>query len=476
MALVKGKCPRCGAEVRLEGRNKVGFCLICGGKINIADAIERLEEQQTEIAPAPFASDLIPEKLQNGQTLLSQNNYDAAEMVYEEILTADAKNWAAVWGLILARTRNLRPVVLKDPDGFAHVLANDLFTRGGLAVETAWREAYWTAFAEACRLTVEAVDPRIFLELEIYRWYSHSNTFMYPISKDFDIQPILDKVLWNDWKLLAISLPEDRRAAFMEQAEQCCRRIRDYFLSGFKNLEEMRAGDLSRLMGTWYKKLTTGAIKADVLSVTQNTAGVLHLEGFRTSVNNYDHYRYIQMDSNNRLTAGEFRHFPSSTGIGGDFSAHETPEPILQIVAVYDYVLILPSALYSRLDQQKIPNIDRALIYIQQCKTMPCFMRVSLKNAYQMRPITDNEETAEPTKKMRSCYIATAVYGDIDAPEVRRLRRWRDERLNTSRFGRRICAFYYSVSPKLAEKLTPDSRINRIVRRVLDCFVRRLGE
>ncbi|MDR1668558.1 MAG: hypothetical protein LBR76_01190, partial [Oscillospiraceae bacterium] len=249
MALVRGKCPRCGAEVRLEGQNKVGFCLICGGKINVADAVERFEGLQTTAAPPPPVID-TSEKLLTAQSFLSQGNFEAAEQIYEELLNADPHNWAAAWGLVLAQTRNLKPVALKDPDGFSHALASDLFARGGLAVEPAWREAYWSAFAESCRLTVEAVDPRVFLELEIYRWYPHSNTFMYPISKNFDIQPILDKALWTDWKLLALSLPDDRRAVFMEQAEQCCRRIRDYFLSGFKNMEDLRSGDLSRLMGT----------------------------------------------------------------------------------------------------------------------------------------------------------------------------------------------------------------------------------
>ncbi|MDR1692938.1 MAG: hypothetical protein LBR72_06225 [Oscillospiraceae bacterium] len=474
MALVKGKCPRCGAEVQLEGQNRVGFCLICGGKINVADAVERLEKQTAAASVAPV--DRTPEKMLDAQAFLTQANFDAAEQLYEELLTADPKNWGAVWGLVLAQTRNLKPIALKDPDGFSHAVASDLFARGGSSVEQAWRDAYWAAFAESCRMTVDAVDPRVFLELEIYRWYPHSNTFMYPISRDFDIQPILNKVLWSDWKVLAAALPEEMSAAFIEQAEQCCRRIREYFLSGFKHMEELRSGDLTRLMGTWYLKLTTGAIKTDVLSVTRNTAGVLHMEGFRTSVNSYDHYRYVQVDHNNRLTAGEYRHFPSSTGIGGDFVANDPPEPVAQITAVYDYVLILPTALYSRLDQQKIPNIDRALIYIQQCKTMPCFMRISLKNAYQMRPIMDNEETAEPTKKMRACYIATAVYGSDEAPEVRRLRRWRDEFLNTTRPGRRLCAFYYAVSPKLAEKLPSRSLLSRLIRRLLDGFVRMLGE
>jgi hypothetical protein len=108
---------------------------------------------------------------------------------------------------------------------------------------------------------------------------------------------------------------------------------------------------------------------------------------------------------------------------------------------------------------------------------MPCFFRSeNLKNTYQMRPISENHETADPSKKMRSCYIASAVYGDADAPEVCRLRRFRDESLNNSRIGRRLCALYYKLSPRFAMKMSPSGPFSRMIRRALDGFVRRLGD
>jgi len=52
-----------------------------------------------------------------------------------------------------------------------------------------------------------------------------------------------------------------------------------------------------------------------------------------------------------------------------------------------------------------------------------------------------------------NCFIATAVYGDKLAPEVVALRRFRDEKLSTSRPGRMLVSFYYRTSPPIAEFL-----------------------
>ena len=147
-------------------------------------------------------------------------------------------------------------------------------------------------------------------------------------------------------------------------------------------------------------------------------------------------------------------------------------------MAVYEYILILPTALYSRIETSKIPNQGRASVFIEKCRTMPCFFRgenLTRKSTYQMHPISENHEAAAPSKRMSHCYIATAVYGDADAPQVRRLRRFRDETLNRSRLGRRLCSLYYKISPKLAVKLSPEGLAGRAVRRALDAFVRCLG-
>lgn len=74
------------------------------------------------------------------------------------------------------------------------------------------------------------------------------------------------------------------------------------------------------------------------------------------------------------------------------------------------------------------------------------------------------------------CYIATAVYGSYDAPEVLRLRRFRDEVLKQSGVGRTFIKCYYAISPPLAEKLKYAKNTNRIVKAILDRIVCRLNQ
>jgi uncharacterized protein YjbI with pentapeptide repeats len=62
------------------------------------------------------------------------------------------------------------------------------------------------------------------------------------------------------------------------------------------------------------------------------------------------------------------------------------------------------------------------------------------------------------------CFIATACCGSYDAPEVRILRRFRDESLLPSRAGRLLVAAYYRVSPPIARILERHERLRALVR------------
>ena len=77
-------------------------------------------------------------------------------------------------------------------------------------------------------------------------------------------------------------------------------------------------------------------------------------------------------------------------------------------------------------------------------------------------------------KKQGGCYIATAVYGSYDRPEVRVLRRWRDTKLRTSPLGRALVAVYYTVSPTLVNSFGGWSWVTGLTRTQLDRFVARL--
>ncbi|MDR3230785.1 MAG: hypothetical protein LBT65_05050 [Synergistaceae bacterium] len=90
-----------------------------------------------------------------------------------------------------------------------------------------------------------------------------------------------------------------------------------------------------------------------------------------------------------------------------------------------------------------------------------------------MRPYTlDPHGVKLEDSSHRRCYIATAVYGSCEAPEVLTLRRFRDEVLLRSSSGRKFVALYYRYSPPCAEKLKNHRYVNRVVKFFLDGIVR----
>lgn len=72
------------------------------------------------------------------------------------------------------------------------------------------------------------------------------------------------------------------------------------------------------------------------------------------------------------------------------------------------------------------------------------------------------------------CYVATAVYGSYDCPEVWVLRRWRDDRLASTAVGRRVIRVYYGLSPAAVRLLGGRAWFTEAARRPLDGFVGRL--
>lgn len=83
-------------------------------------------------------------------------------------------------------------------------------------------------------------------------------------------------------------------------------------------------------------------------------------------------------------------------------------------------------------------------------------------------------QPSQPAKK-EGCYIATAVYGSYEAPEVMVLRQFRDEILQKTAMGRLFVKLYYRFSPYVAERLKKAKRINSFVKSVLDKWVERLN-
>ena len=77
-------------------------------------------------------------------------------------------------------------------------------------------------------------------------------------------------------------------------------------------------------------------------------------------------------------------------------------------------------------------------------------------------------------KATGGCYVATAVYGSYDAPEVIVLRQFRDEHLQRTALGRRFIATYYAMSPALARRLPKHPKLSSHIGRMLDSVIERL--
>ena len=69
------------------------------------------------------------------------------------------------------------------------------------------------------------------------------------------------------------------------------------------------------------------------------------------------------------------------------------------------------------------------------------------------------------------CYIATAVYGSYDCPEVWTLRRFRDDALLRTNLGRLFVKTYYAVSPTIVKVFGKKDSFNRFWRKRLDRWV-----
>ncbi len=76
--------------------------------------------------------------------------------------------------------------------------------------------------------------------------------------------------------------------------------------------------------------------------------------------------------------------------------------------------------------------------------------------------------------KPAGCYVATAVYGSYDCPQVWTLRRFRDDTLAGTWYGRAFIRAYYAVSPTLVRRFGETGWFQRLWRGPLDRLVDRL--
>lgn len=88
---------------------------------------------------------------------------------------------------------------------------------------------------------------------------------------------------------------------------------------------------------------------------------------------------------------------------------------------------------------------------------------------------TKHETTVEKfSNKKCGCYVATCVYGSYDCPEVWTLRRFRDNTLGSTWYGRAFIRTYYAISPTIVKWFGNTTWFKKMWKGTLDRMVKKL--
>lgn len=82
-----------------------------------------------------------------------------------------------------------------------------------------------------------------------------------------------------------------------------------------------------------------------------------------------------------------------------------------------------------------------------------------------------NKEQQKTESSSGGCYIATCVYGSYDCPQVWTLRRFRDDTLAATWYGRLFIHCYYAISPVLVRTFGKNKCFRNIWKKHLDNMV-----
>ena len=92
----------------------------------------------------------------------------------------------------------------------------------------------------------------------------------------------------------------------------------------------------------------------------------------------------------------------------------------------------------------------------------------------ELRKSNPENEALNP-KKRGGCYVATAVYGSYDCPQVWTLRRYRDYTLAETWYGRAFVRTYYAISPTLVKWFGKTNWFKKMWKGKLDSMVKNLN-
>lgn len=116
--------------------------------------------------------------------------------------------------------------------------------------------------------------------------------------------------------------------------------------------------------------------------------------------------------------------------------------------------------------RSELPGKDRIMLAICNIK--------KYEPSYIAPTFTSNTTNTQSSNSGGGCYVATAVYGSYECPEVWTLRRYRDYTLAETWYGRAFVKTYYAISPTLVKWFGHTEWFKKMWRGTLDRMVSKL--
>ena len=91
----------------------------------------------------------------------------------------------------------------------------------------------------------------------------------------------------------------------------------------------------------------------------------------------------------------------------------------------------------------------------------------------EIPPAVEEKKSSSTTN---GCYVATCVYGSYDCPQVWTLRRYRDNTLGATWYGRAFIRTYYAISPTLVKWFGKTKWFKKMWKGTLDRMVKKLQD
>lgn len=97
MSFTAAKCTNCGGELQLDDGLTTGYCMFCGSKVIVKDAIDLKKFQIDGKVSVEGVSD-VENLMKRGAQNLKSKKYKEAGEFFQKVIDIDAENHEAWWG------------------------------------------------------------------------------------------------------------------------------------------------------------------------------------------------------------------------------------------------------------------------------------------------------------------------------------------------------------------------------------------